>query len=103
MWGTLFEALMIVLFGVSWPFNVIKSWRTRTAKGKSLLFLLLIFTGYICGITAKLIASTEGNFFNTWLQYLLFYFYCFNLIMVGIDLILYFRNKKLDSTPHLSL
>ena len=36
------EILMVVSFGASWPFNVMKSWKARTAKGKSLLFLCLI-------------------------------------------------------------
>ena len=97
MLGTLFEAMMIIMFGFSWPFNVIKSWRARTTKGKSLQFLVFIFTGYICGIIAKLIAYAGGEFFNSWLQYLLFCFYCFNLTMVAVDICLYFRNKKLDS------
>ncbi|MBR4911194.1 MAG: hypothetical protein IKZ47_07765 [Clostridia bacterium] len=49
------EVIMIVSFGASWPMNVIKPYRSRTAKGKSLAFLLLIFFGYIAGITSKLI------------------------------------------------
>ena len=36
------ETIMIVSFGLSWPLNVIKSYRTRTTKGKSLLFLCFI-------------------------------------------------------------
>ena len=43
----LFEIFMIVSFGVSWPLTVIKAYRSRTTKGTSLPFLLLIFTGYI--------------------------------------------------------
>ena len=39
----LLEITMIVCFGVSWPVNVIKSYKARTAKGKSLAFLYLIF------------------------------------------------------------
>ena len=34
----IFEVLMIVCFGLSWPFNIMKSWNAKTAKGKSLLF-----------------------------------------------------------------
>lgn len=49
------EVVMIVSFGMSWPMNVIKSWRARTTKGKSLAFLCFIFFGYIAGITSKLI------------------------------------------------
>ena len=41
------EIIMILCFGASWPFNVAKSYRARTAKGKSLLFLILIEVGYL--------------------------------------------------------
>lgn len=90
----LFEIIMIVSFGASWPMNVIKSYKSRTTKGKSLPFLCLIFFGYIAGITSKLInESYMASFDKKW--YVLF-FYVLNLVMVGIDLILYFRNRKLD-------
>ena len=89
-----FEVLMIVSFGVSWPMNVIKSYRSRTTKGKSLLFLCLIFFGYIAGIVSKLInPSYMASIGEKW--YVLF-FYVLNLIMVGIDLCLYARNYRLD-------
>ena len=42
----LMEVCMIVAFGCSWPMNVIKSYKVRTTKGKSLAFLLLIFGGW---------------------------------------------------------
>lgn len=90
----LFEIIMIVSFGASWPLNVLKSYRARTTKGKSLAFLLLIFFGYIAGITSKLINEAYmAAFAEKW--YVLF-FYVLNLIMVGTDLILYVRNRKLD-------
>lgn len=86
---------MIISFGASWPLNVIKSYKAKTAKGKSLPFLLLIFFGYIAGIISKLINETYMmNFSQKW--YVLF-FYILNLLMVGIDLILYFRNKAIDN------
>ena len=53
-----FEILMIVSFGVSWPLNVIKSFKAKTTKGKSLGFLILIFVGYIFGITSKLLLDS---------------------------------------------
>lgn len=88
------EIIMIVSFGASWPMNVIKSYKARTTKGKSLAFLLLIFFGYIAGITSKFMnESYMASFSEKW--YVLF-FYFLNLFMVGTDLILYFRNKKLD-------
>ncbi|MBQ7821007.1 MAG: hypothetical protein IJ391_01820 [Clostridia bacterium] len=90
----LLEITMIVSFGASWPLNVMKSWRARTAKGKSLAFLCLIFFGYIAGIASKFTnAAYMASFSSKW--YVLF-FYILNLIMVGLDLILYFRNKAID-------
>lgn len=88
------EICMIVSFGVSWPINVMKSLKTKTTKGKSLPFLILIFVGYIAGIASKFLSeSYMASFSGKW-YVLIFYF--FNLIMVGIDLCLYFRNYKLD-------
>lgn len=49
----LLEIIMIVSFGASWPMNIIKSYKARTTKGKSLAFLCLIFFGYIAGIASK--------------------------------------------------
>lgn len=88
------EILMIVSFGASWPLNVIKSYKARTAKGKSLPFLCLIFFGYIAGIASKLVNETYmASFASKW--YVLF-FYVLNLVMVGADLCLYARNYRLD-------
>ena len=88
------EVIMIVSFGASWPLNVIKSYKARTTKGKSLAFLCLIFFGYIAGIISKLLnESYMMSFSSKW--YVLF-FYVLNLIMVGIDLCLYIRNYRLD-------
>lgn len=88
------EVVMIVSFGASWPLNVIKSYKARTTKGKSLAFLCLIFFGYIAGILSKLTNEAYmAAFASKW--YVLF-FYVLNLIMVGTDLCLYARNRKLD-------
>jgi hypothetical protein len=90
----LLEIIMIVSFGASWPLNVIKSYRARTTKGKSLPFLCLIFFGYIAGITSKLVNDAYmAAIVEKW--YVLF-FYVLNLIMVGADLLLYVRNARLD-------
>jgi len=84
----LLEVCMIVAFGFSWPMNVIKSYKSRTTKGKSLSFLILIFSGYICGIIGKLMAPS--------FKWYVLFFYVLNFVMVGADLILYVRNRKLD-------
>lgn len=90
----IFEIIMIVSFGASWPFNVMRSYKARTAKGKSLSFLCLILFGYVAGIISKFINETYmANFGSKW--YVLF-FYVLNFIMVFVDFLLYFRNKKLD-------
>lgn len=88
------EIIMIVSFGMSWPMNVIKSYKARTTKGKSLAFLCFIFFGYIAGITGKFLNEAYmADFASKW--YVLI-FYILNLLMVGADLILYARNKRLD-------
>jgi hypothetical protein len=83
----LLEAIMIISFGISWPASIIKSWKVRSAKGKSILFLFFVEFGYACGILAKLLA---------WNITYVFPFYVLNLIMVAADIMLYFRNRALD-------
>lgn len=83
------EIMMIVCFGFSWPMNVIKSYKSRSAKGKSLLFLIFIEVGYVFGIMSKLISGAY--------KWYLLFFYVLNFLMVSVDLILYFRNKRLDA------
>ena len=88
------EVIMIVSFGASWPMNVLKSWKARTTKGKSLAFLCLILFGYVAGLAGKLLNPVYmAEIAEKW--YVLF-FYVLNFVMVGTDLILYFRNKRLD-------
>ena len=82
------EVVMVLCFGASWPFNVMKSYRTRSTKGKSLSFLMLIFIGYLCGIIGKLLAPTLNTF--------VLFFYVLNMCMVGVDIVLYWRNYRLE-------
>ena len=84
--ATFFEISMIVLFGLSWPNNIIKSLKSKSTKGKSIAFLILIDLGYVCGIISKLITGV-------FLWYVLF-FYILNFIMVSSDMILYFYYKS---------
>jgi len=93
-WAEILEITMIVSFGVSWPANVMKSWKARTTKGKSLAFLCLIEFGYVAGIASKFMNPVYmASFASKW--YVLI-FYILNFIMVGADLVLYYRNSKLD-------
>lgn len=81
------EVLMMLSFGSAWPFSISKSYRSRTAKGKSPIFLIILMVGYIFGILAKI---TAGN-----LNYVVF-FYILNLGLVLTDFLLYLRNRQLD-------
>ena len=83
----LFEALMLVCFGFSWPLNVSKAYKARTAKGMSLPFIILIITGYLAGITAKIM--------NAQFNYVLVVYFL-NLAIVTTNMLVYFRNKSLD-------
>lgn len=83
----IFETVMLVCFGLSWPLNVIKAYKARTAKGTSLPFILLIITGYIAGITAKLI-SGQVNY--------VLVVYLLNLAIVSLNVMVYIRNVALD-------
>ncbi len=88
------EIVMLISFGASWPLNVIKSYRARTTKGKSLPFLCLILFGYVAGVASKFANDAYmANFSEKW--YVLF-FYILNFCMVFVDFLLYFRNLKLD-------
>lgn len=82
------EIMMIVCFGFSWPMNVVKSYRARTTKGKSLGFLMMIIIGYICGIASKIIGGSY--------KWYVMFFYVLNLFMVLLDVGMYVRNYRLD-------
>lgn len=82
------EITMLICFGCSWPFNIIKSLRSRTAKGRSVGFMYMIMLGYLCGIASKFAA---GN-----VTYVVA-FYVLDLILVSIDCTLYWRNRRLDA------
>lgn len=85
--GSILETVMLLCFGFSWPLNVIKSYRAGTAKGTSLPFMILIITGYIAGIFAKLVTGQTN--------YVLIA-YILNLAIVSLNVVVYFRNISLD-------
>lgn len=85
--SSIFETIMLVCFGCSWPMNVIKAYKAGTAKGTSLTFIILIITGYLAGIAAKLLTH-QINF--------VLIVYLINLAIVSVNLLVYFRNVSLD-------
>lgn len=82
------ESIMLVCFGFSWPISVVKNYRAKSAKGMSMAFILFIIIGYLAGIAAK--------FLNHQINYVLVIYFV-NLIMVSINLVLYFYNSHLDN------
>ena len=85
------EIGMLLAFGCSWPFNIIKSWRSRTAKGKSVIFEYIVVFGYCVGLLGKLITWKRTGIwaYSIW-------FYIADIVMVTIDIILFYRNVALD-------
>ncbi len=81
------ETMMLICFGLSWPISVVKNVKSGTARGMSLPFILMITCGYVAGITAKLLSHN--------VNYVLIA-YVFNLLAVGINIAVYFRNLHLD-------
>ena len=81
----IFEFIMLACFGLSWPISVYKSIKSKSTQGKSIVFIIAIIIGYISGIIGKIV--------NHKLSYVLI-IYCFNLIVVSVDLVLFFINRK---------
>ncbi len=88
MLAEVLETMMIIGFGVSWPLSIMRSYKSRSTKGKSVMFLFCIVFGYLCGIASKLMTNNLN---------LAFWFYIPNIIMVCTDICLYFRNKKIEA------
>ena len=81
------ESVMLICFGLSWPINVWKNIKSKTAKNMSLKFVLLIIVGYIAGIVAKL---SKGAVNYVLVVYIL------NLAIVSVNVVVYFVNKRYD-------
>ena len=83
-----FEIAMLTCFGLSWPISVIKSLKTKSTTGKSILFMTAVLIGYIAGILHKIVYSPD----------FVIIIYIFNLVMVSVDVTLYWvyfsREKK---------
>jgi hypothetical protein len=82
---SIFEIIMLLCFGAAWPFSIYRSYEARTNAGKSLLFLCIVLFGYIAGLLHKLYYLFDP----------VIYLYAFNGLLVLVDILLYFRNKKI--------
>jgi len=83
---TIFELIMLICFGISWPFAIAKTLRTKTVKGQSTVFYVFIVIGYISGILYKFLYNMDY----------VIYFYAINTVMVTfqIFLIYYYRQQE---------
>jgi hypothetical protein len=81
-----FEILMLLCFGFAWPVSLRKSWKSRTNSGKSVFFLIVVVIGYAAGIVHKLLHSRDAVVF----------LYALNMTMVSADIVLWFRNARLE-------
>ena len=83
----LLESTMLICFGLSWPMNLAKNIKAKSAQNMSLQFILLIIIGYIAGISAKI--------YNHRFNYVLVV-YLLNLVVVSANVIVYFINRRYD-------
>jgi hypothetical protein len=82
---SVFEITMLLCFGSAWPFSVYHSYRSRTNAGKSLAFMCVVFLGYVAGTFHKLYHLYDA----------VIYLYMLNGLMVLVDILFYFRNRKI--------
>lgn len=83
---SIFETIMLVCFGIAWPISIYKSWMSKSSGGKSPLFSVVVIVGYLSGMIHKWLFSRD----------IVMFLYLLNMVMVSIDLCIYFRNKRLE-------
>lgn len=88
---SVFEAGMMVCFGISWPVAALKTYKCKCVHGKSIHFSMLILLGYVCGIAHKVLDDMDWVF---WL-------YIMNTFFLLVDMYLYYlyRNNKAPIEP----
>lgn len=82
---SIFEIIMLICFGAAWPLSILKSYRSRQNSGKSVIFLVVVFCGYVSGCVHKALYNPDP----------VTYLYAANGLMVAMDIGLYFRNWRL--------
>lgn len=90
----LLEAAMLVCFGLSWPLNAYKGYKAGTAAGSSWQFIALITAGYAAGIAAKFVSGSVN-----WVLAV----YLVNVVCIGVNWAVYFRNRRLDALRRVEL
>lgn len=83
---SIFETIMLICFGAAWPAALYKSAKSKSTQGKSALFTCTVIVGYIAGIIHKILYCND----------IVLYLYILNMCMATTDLILCFRNRRLE-------
>lgn len=83
---SIFELIMMVMFGTAWPFNLIRQLRKKTSRGISTPFYLVIIGAYISGIVNKLVNGIDY----------VIVVYCINFGMVTMSFILMLIYRRRD-------
>lgn len=83
---SIFEIIMLLCFGSAWPFSIYTSYKSKTAKGKNLFFLIVLLVGYLSGVMHKAFFSFDYAII----------LYILNFFLIAVDTLLYFRNRRFD-------
>jgi len=78
---------MLLCFGVAWPFSIRKAYVSKSTKGASLIFLIIVIIGYIAGMINNMING---------MNYVII-FYIANTVMIVINVIVIARNAGYES------
>lgn len=83
---SIFEIIMLICFGASWPFAIAKTIKAKDPRGKSFLFLTLLLIGYISGCIHKIVYTPQDK---------VLYLYVMNglLVLCDLSLSLYYGRK----------
>ncbi|MDO4543477.1 MAG: hypothetical protein Q4C01_02895 [Clostridia bacterium] len=87
-----FEAAMLFCFGLAWPVSLVKSYKSRSTGGKSLMFSMVVVIGYAFGILHKIFYHPD----------IVLILYIINLLMISADVCLWFRNRHIEKKERLS-
>ncbi len=82
-----FEIVMLLCFAAAWPFSIYRSLMSRSTKGKSLVFMLIVMVGYTAGILNKFVTGQVDH---------VLYFYFLDLGLVATDALLWIRNRAYE-------
>ena len=88
-----FEFGMLACFGLCWPVSVYTSVKTKRTEGKSLLFMVIVFVGYVSGSIHKIYYNYD----------LVIILYISNLVLVLVDIVLYLKYSRRIAPPPAAL